>query len=350
MSRVVSVSRLAKSSGLDPYAVALALVERGVEVDDPEADIDGPTHKAARAVIREMLGGPRLLRATAPRVPEVIEPASRSPELLGTLSVEDVLLIHERLCTDFAVTADPIDPPGVRSVSLLASAVSRQEAGYGDALKYNEPVLSAATLLFGLCNDHPFYNGNKRTALVAALAHLDRNHLVLKTAKQRELFRLLISVADHSVVQTPVKIGRETQYISHRGTADEEVLAIVDWLRPRVAKVTRGETPITYRELRQILINFGFSLDVSRSQKVAITKTAVHHGLFGRRSRPKTLMAIEWPGDGRQVAIGTIKHLRRTLGLCEEDGVTRDSFYEKGVRIDAFINNYRQVLRQLASR
>jgi len=45
-----------------------------------------------------------------------------------------------------------------------------------------------------------------------------------------------------------------------------------------------------------------------------------------------------------------VKHIRQMLKLCEEDGVTRDAFYSKGVRVDSFINEYRLVLRKLASR
>jgi hypothetical protein len=68
MSRVVSVTRLAKSAGLDPDAVALALIDRGIDVDDPDTPVDGSTRKAARAVIREMLGGPRIVRAKSDNV------------------------------------------------------------------------------------------------------------------------------------------------------------------------------------------------------------------------------------------------------------------------------------------
>jgi hypothetical protein len=160
---------------------------------------------------------------------------------------------------------------------------------------------------------------------------------------------LMIAVADHSIVEQQVKVGRETHVVTRRGSPDEEVAAIAAWFSSRVAKVTRGEAPITYRELRQILTSFGYSLH-PQNKRVAICKTELRRGLLGRRPKPKTLMSIEWPGDGRTVSIGAIKHLRRTLQLCEEDGVTRDAFYERGVRIDAFINNYRTVLRQLANR
>jgi death on curing protein len=351
MRREVSINRLAKSAGVDPEAVVLALIDRGIEIDDPEKSIEGATRKAARAIIKELRGGPVRVRAkTTSAPPDVIDPAPRSSNLVGMLSAEDVLFIHERLCADFAATSDPIDPPGLRSMSLLESAVGRQHSGYEELMKYHDPVLNAATLLYGICNDHPFYNGNKRTALVSALAHLDCNQLVLGATKQTELFRLMIAVADHSIVQNPVKIGRETENIPRRGTPDEEVKAIASWFRPRVEAITRGETPITHRELRQILANFGFTLERLKNQKMNVSAPETRRAFFRKTQRQKTRMVIRWPGDGKTVPIGRIKEIRQTLKLCEEDGVPRDAFYAKGVRVDQFINEYRIVLRKLASR
>jgi prophage maintenance system killer protein len=350
MGRPKSIASLAKSAGIDPYELALALIERGVEVDDPEKEIDAATWRTGRAVVRQLRGARVQVRALrAEQTVGFLEPTQRSPALLGMLSVEDVLFIHDRLCEDFAATDDPIDPPGVRNMSLLASAVSRQEVGYEEELKYHEPVLNAATLLYGICNDHPFHNGNKRTALVSALAHLDRNRLVLAAGtKQDDLFRLMIAVATHSVLRRRVKIGRTVEEIPRRGTPDEEVAAIATWLDQRVEKITRGERPITYRELRLILQCFGFVVYPLKNQKAAVCRPDARARLM-RRS-PKTLMSIGWPGDGRQVSIGRIKDVRSTLKLGEEDGVTSDTFYSRGVRVDAFINEYRVVLRRLASR
>jgi death-on-curing protein len=353
MRRFVSVNRMARSAGVDSEAVVLALIERGIEIDDPERPIEGATRKITRAIIKEISGGPVLVRARPEngREAEVLEPAPRSSDISAMLSVEDVEFIHERLCEDFATTPDPIDPPGVRNISLLESAVGRQHAGFAQLLKYPDAILNAATLLYGICNDHPFHNGNKRTALVAALAHLDKNNRLLRTTKQSELFNLMIAVADHAILHSTVKVGRDTQRISRRGTPDEEVKAIADWLRPRVDSITRGEKSITYRELRQILGNFGFTLTMRNNGKMDICRTEARRILIlkaGHRRREQ--MAIRWPGDGRTVPVKEIKHIRHTLKLCEEDGVTSDSFYAKGVRIDRFINEYRVVLRKLASR
>ncbi len=174
-------------------------------------------------------------------------------------------------------------------------------------LKYPDPILNASTLLYGICNDHPFHNGNKRTALVSALAHLDKNHLVLRATKQSELFNLMIAVADHSILHNVVKVGRNSERIPRRGTPDEEVIAVADWLRPRVESIVRGEKPITYRELRQILSNFDFSLDARNNGKVDIFRIETRRTLLVRKTRQKTLMALRWPGEGRTVPINEIE-------------------------------------------
>jgi death-on-curing protein len=233
---------------------------------------------------------------------------------------------------------------------VLESAVGRQHAGFADLLKYPDPILNASTLLYGICNDHPFHNGNKRTALVSALAHLDKNDLVLRATKQSELFKLMIAVADHSIIHNVVKVGRNIEHVPRRGTPDEEVLAVSDWIRLRVDPIVRGEKSITYRELRQILSNFAFSLDFRSNGKADIFRMETRRALLRTKTWQKTLMALRWPGEGRTVPINEIKHVRQTLKLCEEDGVTSDSFYAKGVRVDRFINDYRVVLRKLASR
>ncbi|HZK48742.1 MAG TPA: hypothetical protein VFD74_03980, partial [Thermoleophilia bacterium] len=100
----------------------------------------------------------------------------------------------------------------------------------------------------------------------------------------------------------------------------------------------------------QILTNFGFTLTRLKSQKVGISALETHRTFFRKRQQQKTKMVIRWPGDGKTVPIGRVKEIRLTLKLCEEDGVTRDTFYAKGVRVDRFINEYRIVLRKLASR
>jgi len=42
----------------------------------------------------------------------------------------------------------------------------------------SDPVEIAAAYLFYLCRNHPFFDGNKRTALAACLVFLEKNDLL----------------------------------------------------------------------------------------------------------------------------------------------------------------------------
>lgn len=69
-------------------------------------------------------------------------------------------------------------PPGVRDAGLLESALARprQRASYG------EPYAAelAASLGFGIARNHPFVDGNKRTAFVATELFLMLNGYALE--------------------------------------------------------------------------------------------------------------------------------------------------------------------------
>lgn len=75
------------------------------------------------------------------------------------LSEADVVVINEEL----TATADMLAAP-----LLLRSAVARQWAGFGDTELYPELHQKAGALFHGLCSNHAFVDGNKRTAFVAA--------------------------------------------------------------------------------------------------------------------------------------------------------------------------------------
>ncbi len=70
---------------------------------------------------------------------------------------------------------------GIRDEALLESAVAAPQA-----TTMGEPLISdlleiAAAYLFYLCRNHPFLDGNKRTALVACLVFLENNDLLPNT-------------------------------------------------------------------------------------------------------------------------------------------------------------------------
>jgi death-on-curing protein len=66
---------------------------------------------------------------------------------------------------------------GLRDRALLESAVHAPQAGMGGRPLLIDPVEIAAAYLFYLCRNHPFFDGNKRTALASSLVFLRLNGL-----------------------------------------------------------------------------------------------------------------------------------------------------------------------------
>jgi death-on-curing protein len=67
---------------------------------------------------------------------------------------------------------------GLRDEALLESAVAAPQATMMGAPLISDPVEMAAAYLFYLCCNHPFVDGNKRTALATCLVFLSENGLL----------------------------------------------------------------------------------------------------------------------------------------------------------------------------
>jgi death-on-curing protein len=83
---------------------------------------------------------------------------------------------------------------GVRDAGLLESALNRPK----NILAYAESAPSLAALAaayaFGISSNHPFVDGNKRTALLVSFAFLDVNGLEV-TAIQKDAFLTILGLA-----------------------------------------------------------------------------------------------------------------------------------------------------------
>lgn len=64
---------------------------------------------------------------------------------------------------------------GIRDISLLSSAVAMPFATFSSEYLHDDIFEMAAAYAFHICQNHPFIDGNKRTALVSALVFLDMN-------------------------------------------------------------------------------------------------------------------------------------------------------------------------------
>jgi death-on-curing protein len=92
-----------------------------------------------------------------------------TPDDCFHLSVELVREIHTEALEKFGGLE------GIRDENLLASAVLTPQSSFGGKSPYADIVDVAAAYLFYICGNHPFLDGNKRTAMMAAIVFLRLN-------------------------------------------------------------------------------------------------------------------------------------------------------------------------------
>lgn len=111
------------------------------------------------------------------------------------LTVAEVAYINDRLTRDDLVRKHLDGLHKVRDPELLASAVGQpQQTVFGEDA-YPTLTAKAAVLLYGLARNHPFADGNKRTATIAALMLLAVNgqHVTWDAA---EALERIVAVAE----------------------------------------------------------------------------------------------------------------------------------------------------------
>lgn len=88
--------------------------------------------------------------------------------------------------------------PGVRDEKLLESALAQPQTSFGGEYAHEDLFKMAAAYGFHLCRNHPFFDGNKRTALIAMYTFLYANGYQMKTDK-KSLFAIMMDLANGKV-------------------------------------------------------------------------------------------------------------------------------------------------------
>lgn len=90
------------------------------------------------------------------------------------INAREIEKIHYFIADKFCDSEDPISPLGIKNKDMLESAAARPFQTAAKAAAYATVYERAAVLFHGIINNHPFHNGNKRTALIAAQVFLSR--------------------------------------------------------------------------------------------------------------------------------------------------------------------------------
>ena len=116
-----------------------------------------------------------------------------TPNIQFTL--QDIYELHTQLENAFVLSS------GVRDENLLASAVNTPFQTFMGNDLYPSIYDKAAQLCYGVANNHPFTDGNKRTALHSMYVYLIINGFDIM-AIQQDVENMIIDVAAGNMTNT----------------------------------------------------------------------------------------------------------------------------------------------------
>ena len=103
------------------------------------------------------------------------------------LTAQQILFIHARLIDTTG------GEHGLRDLGLMESAAARPQATFDGNELYPDLFQKAAALMESLITNHPFVDGNKRTAITAAALFMQQNGRRFQTTNEAlEQFTFLV--------------------------------------------------------------------------------------------------------------------------------------------------------------
>lgn len=104
------------------------------------------------------------------------------------IDINDVLRLHSMLIERYGGSF------GVRDEAMLESAINRPFMTFDSIDLYPTPLEKAAALIESIAKNHPFIDGNKRTAYYLSRKFLNQNGLDITTT-ENEKYDFVIAVA-----------------------------------------------------------------------------------------------------------------------------------------------------------
>ncbi len=266
------------------------------------------------------------------------------------LSAEEVLRAHFTLAHYFSELGEGMGGYGVKDMGLLLSALNRQFVGYSGERKWTSPFEKAATLLYGMVKNHPFYDANKRTAYLSTVHFLYRSGFIIKV-KESELEDMTAWVAEGS-------LDKFARFKDLKKTSDDpEVEFLSFWLRKNTRKIDRTQYLVTYREFNKLLERYeawlenphNNTIDVMRWEEVTVPR----RHFFAKPTKQREIRRVcnlGFPGWNKLVGKGRIKHVRDQLQLTPENGIDSQSFFNDLDDMSVLLQMYEGALRRLADR
>lgn len=238
------------------------------------------------------------------------------------LNCEDVLDAHYLICDHFLKMGEGIAGFGPKDFGLLSSAVSRQLASADGSFVYNDFWDIASSLIFDLINDHPFHDGNKRTAFLISVFFMMENGYI-PSVDITEIEDFTVEIADFKRTN-----GRHMD---------------VDEIAPKFKNMFRKQDNhmsylVTFNELKNLLKIHGCSIGDPSGNFINVYKG------------DNRVAKIGFPGWSKEVSRNAISTVRKFTELLPENGIDAQVFFKDADPLNKLIRHYREPLRRLAYR
>lgn len=121
--------------------------------------------------------------------------------LVRYLELDDVVRMAARLLGD---------PPPIKDLGMLGSAIARPQATAFGIEAYPDLVSKAAAMLQSIVNNHALVDGNKRLGWLATAVFLELNAVEASTLPNDEVFELVMWVASSApdLEEIVVRLGQ----------------------------------------------------------------------------------------------------------------------------------------------
>ncbi|MFN0215863.1 MAG: type II toxin-antitoxin system death-on-curing family toxin [Saprospiraceae bacterium] len=140
------------------------------------------------------------------------ESINRGINYLGIEDFEQIVYFLRSIHQEFT---EDIPPFETRSIGVLEGIIEQVQSEFFGKELYKGIVTKSAWLFYCLIKNHPFFNGNKRVAVVALFDFLKRNVTELyldENAITNDLFTMAVKTAESQ----PEKIEEIKRYIKRK--------------------------------------------------------------------------------------------------------------------------------------
>lgn len=105
-----------------------------------------------------------------------------------------IIYFHQQIISLYGGTL------GLRDEGLLDSALEQPRAMFDGSYLHDSLVKMAAAYGFHICNNHPFIDGNKRVALVAMDAFLQKNGFEISSS-EKDVYEIMMKLASGTITK-----------------------------------------------------------------------------------------------------------------------------------------------------